>query len=72
MPVLLGSAMLGAVAAGLYPDLVTAMPALSQVATRCEPNEATRTLHEARYASFLALQSAARDIRLNEEKARAG
>lgn len=71
-PVLLGSAMLGAVAAGLYPDLVTAMPALSRVATRCEPNEGTRTLHETRYASFLALQSTARDIRLNEEKARAG
>src|SRR5690606_25168666 len=62
-PVLLGSAMRGAVAAGVYPDLHTAMPAMSRVATRCVPDPATRARQEARYAAFLALQSVARQIR---------
>jgi D-ribulokinase len=71
-PVLLGAAMLGAVAAGAHPDLVSAMPALSRVAARCEPNPAVRPLHEARHAAFLALQRTAREIRAAEEAASAG
>jgi len=62
-PVLLGSAMLGAVAAGVYPDLLTAMPAMSRIATRCAPDPAARARHDARHAAFLALQSTARRIR---------
>ncbi|MDB6452981.1 FGGY-family carbohydrate kinase [Falsirhodobacter sp. 20TX0035] len=64
-PVLLGSAMLGAVAAGAFPDLHTAMPAMSRVATRCEPaGGATKRMHDARYHAFLTLQATARDLRL--------
>lgn len=63
-PVLLGSAMLGAVAAGAYPDLPAAMPAMSRVATRCPPAAGlTAALHGARYDTFLAFQSLARDSR---------
>ncbi|WJH38722.1 FGGY-family carbohydrate kinase (plasmid) [Aliirhizobium terrae] len=63
-PVLLGSAMLAAVAAGIYPDLRTAMPAMSSVAGRSEPaGEVVHALHEARYKAFLATQKLAREIR---------
>ncbi|WP_374328223.1 FGGY-family carbohydrate kinase, partial [Paracoccus pantotrophus] len=62
-PVLLGSAMLGAVAAGLFPDLHSAMPAMSRIATRCAPDPASRARQDARHAAFLALQSTARQIR---------
>ncbi|MDK8873968.1 FGGY-family carbohydrate kinase [Paracoccus sp. SSJ] len=62
-PVLLGSAMLGAVAAGVYPDLHTAMPAMSRIAMRCAPDPAARARQDARHAAFLALQSTARQIR---------
>ena len=62
-PVLLGSAMLGAVAAGVYPDLRTAMPAMSRIATSCAPDAASRRVHDLRYAAFLRLQQAAREIR---------
>jgi D-ribulokinase len=62
-PVLLGSAMLGAVAAGAFPDLSSAMPAMSRVANLASPEAASRKLHDARYEAFLALQNAARTIR---------
>lgn len=63
-PVLLGSAMLGAVAAGSYPDLQTAMPAMSRVETQCHPAEdLNRRLHDNRYQAFLTLQRTAREIR---------
>ncbi|MET0748853.1 MAG: FGGY-family carbohydrate kinase [Rhizobium sp.] len=67
-PVLLGSAMLAAVAAGAYPDLTAAMPAMSNIALRCQPAAgATRLLHDSRYRAFLSLQKVARDIRLDVE-----
>jgi D-ribulokinase len=67
-PVLLGSAMLAAVAAGAYRDLQTAMPAMSAVSGRCEPAAgAIRALHEARYEAFLKLQSLAREAQENVE-----
>ncbi|MGV0816387.1 FGGY-family carbohydrate kinase [Martelella sp. AMO21009] len=63
-PVLLGSAMLGAVAAGSHPDLQAAMPAMSQVATRCHPADGlSHRLHDNRYQAFLTLQRTAREIR---------
>lgn len=62
-PVLLGSAMLAAVAAGLHPDLARAMPAMSRVAASCTPDPAARALQDARYDAFLTLQRSAREIR---------
>ncbi|MAM12937.1 MAG: ribulokinase [Rhizobiaceae bacterium] len=63
-PVLLGSAMLGAVAAGSYPNLQAAMPAMSRVETRCHPADGlNRRLHDNRYQAFLTLQRTAREIR---------
>ena len=62
-PVLLGSAMLGAVAGGVFADLATAMPAMSRVAMRCDPDPGARALQDARYAAFLTLQTTARQIR---------
>lgn len=67
-PVLLGSAMLAAVAAKTYPDLQTAMPAMSSVAGRCEPaGGRARILHEVRYQAFLKLQALAREVRHDME-----
>ena len=62
-PVLLGSAILAAVAAGAHPDIVTAMPAMSRVAATCRPDPCTGPVHAARYRAFLALQDTARSIR---------
>ncbi|RJL21809.1 FGGY-family carbohydrate kinase [Paracoccus siganidrum] len=62
-PVLLGSAMLGAVAAGVHPDLHAAMPAMSRIKASCAPDPASRALQDARFDAFLALQATARDIR---------
>ncbi len=62
-PVLLGSAMLGAVAAGAFPDLPSAMPAMSRVKNLASPEAAFRKVHDVRYEAFLALQNAARAIR---------
>jgi D-ribulokinase len=72
-PVLLGSAMLAAVAASTYPDLQTAMPAMSTVAGRSEPAAGPiRALHEARYRAFLKIQTLARDVRNDIEPLLAG
>ncbi len=63
-PVLLGAAMLGAVATGAYPDLITAMPAMSRIAMRCDPAPGRiRELHDLRHDAFLRLQAEARDLR---------
>lgn len=62
-PVLLGSAMLGAVAAKAYPDLISAMPAMSRIAKYSAPDAAFSQVHQSRYDAFLALQNAARAIR---------
>ena len=61
-PVLLGSAILGAVAAGLHSDIHAAMEAMSSFAARYAPQggEVGQT-HEARFAVFEKLQSVARD-----------
>ncbi|CUX37354.1 FGGY-family carbohydrate kinase [Agrobacterium deltaense] len=62
-PVLLGSAMLGAVAAGTYRDLMVAMPAMSRIESCAAPDPDFQKVHQARYDAFLALQNAARAIR---------
>ncbi len=62
-PVLLGSAMLGAVAGGVFADLATAMPAMSRIAATCAPDSGTRALQDARYRAFVTLQRTAREIR---------
>ncbi|SCY92771.1 FGGY-family carbohydrate kinase [Paracoccus tibetensis] len=63
-PVLLGAAMLGAVAADAYPDLRSTMTAMSRVAQTFEPATGElRALHDARYRAFVTLQDTARQIR---------
>jgi D-ribulokinase len=63
-PVLLGAAMLGAVAAGRYPDLSSAMPAMSRLGDVFTPaTGAMRAWHDKRYEAFLALQAVGRTIR---------
>lgn len=50
--VILGSAMLGAVAAGAYPSVQTAMAAMSRPGKIIEPKAETRAYHDAKYAVF--------------------
>ena len=53
--VLLGSAILGAVAAGDQPNVLTAMGAMSHAGTVIEPNELTRGFHDRKYRVFQAM-----------------
>ena len=64
-PVLLGAAMLGAVAGGAHGDLQGAMRAMSHVGARyrAASGEIAR-LHDAKFDAFLTLQSSARSVRL--------
>ena len=63
-PVLLGSAILGAVAAGAFTRIPTAMSAMSAIETTYRPAGGTiRRLHDVRYVAFQKLQCAAREIR---------
>ena len=62
-PVLLGSAMLGAVAAGHYRDLEEAMQSMSEVGEIFEPNLDARLWHERRFRAFEMLQGVNRAIR---------
>lgn len=63
-PVLLGSAMLGAVACGAYPDLPTAMKRMSSLGQVYEPGSGTiKALHDRRFQAFEALQMSARKSR---------
>lgn len=62
-PVLLGSAMLGAVAGGAMENLPAAMQAMSRAETAYAPDEATLDLHDRRYEAFRQLQAAAREMR---------
>ena len=58
-PVLLGAALLGAKASEAAPDLGTAMAAMSSMREVSAASPDHRSLHDARYATFLALQAAA-------------
>ena len=63
-PVLLGAAILGSVAAGAFPDVGSAMAALSATDRSYQPaGGATAALHAKRYDAFTRLQALARDIR---------
>ncbi|QFY63965.1 FGGY-family carbohydrate kinase (plasmid) [Rhizobium grahamii] len=62
-PVLLGSAILGAVAAGAFQHIPAAMESLSAEAQRYEPAPETAALHADRYQAFKDLQLMARRIR---------
>ncbi len=50
--VLLGAAILGGVAGGLFPGIPDAMAAMSRAGTVIEPSPATRGYHDAKYAVF--------------------
>ncbi|MBN9047443.1 MAG: FGGY-family carbohydrate kinase [Rhizobiales bacterium] len=62
-PVLLGSAMLGAVAAGAYADLAAAMHAMSELGAVNPSDAARREWHDRRFEAFTLLQATARRIR---------
>ncbi|MEX3962169.1 FGGY-family carbohydrate kinase [Paraburkholderia sp. EG286B] len=63
-PVLLGAAMLGAVAGGLYENAREAMAAMSQISKVYAPATGEiAALHDARYRAFTQLQDVARAIR---------
>ncbi|WP_439156033.1 FGGY-family carbohydrate kinase [Yoonia sp.] len=60
-PVLLGAAILGIVAAGIHADIHDAMERMSSFATRYTPQPGpAKELHDARFETFLQLQSVAR------------
>ena len=63
-PVLLGSAMLGAVAAGTYPNIHAAMSAMSSVESESHPAHSDiRAIHDRRFESFCKLQQIGRELR---------
>ncbi|NML42338.1 FGGY-family carbohydrate kinase [Ramlibacter sp. G-1-2-2] len=63
-PVLLGAAMLGAVAGELSPDLQSAMASMSHIGRTYAPAQGEiAALHEARYRAFEQLQMVGREIR---------
>lgn len=63
-PVLLGAAMLGGVAGGIFDDVASAMVRMSRVSRSYEPAGGKLSmLHEARFGAFTRLQSVAREIR---------
>lgn len=60
-PVLLGSAILGSVAAGIHPDIHHAMEKMSAFSSRYTPQAGqVRELHDSRFEIFKQLQSVAR------------
>jgi D-ribulokinase len=60
-PVLLGSAILGSVAAGVHQDIHLAMAAMSSFASRFQPQAGSvQALHQERLAIFEGLQTIAR------------
>jgi D-ribulokinase len=62
-PVLLGSAILGAVAAGRYKDTAEAMSAMSELGEIYRPQPALAEWHAKRFKAFELLQGAGRAIR---------
>ncbi len=61
-PVLLGSAILGGVAGGLFATLPEGMAALSSVDLRYLPDTRVYEQHEKRYRSFTVLQQTAKTL----------
>ncbi|WP_175836680.1 FGGY-family carbohydrate kinase [Burkholderia anthina] len=62
-PVLLGAAILGAVASGQFDDVQSAMRTMSQVSKVYAPDEGVIAVHEARFSAFSRLQAVAQEIR---------
>jgi D-ribulokinase len=62
-PVLLGSAILGAVASGRYSDITEAMASMSEMGETYKPNAALAGWHEKRFKAFEMLQQTARSIK---------
>jgi D-ribulokinase len=62
-PVLLGAAMLGAVAAGTFPDLRSTMAAMTGEVDLFHPARETATAHQRRFEAFATLQQTARSLR---------
>lgn len=63
-PVLLGAAMLGAVAGGVHADVQSAMASMSRIGRTYQPAQGEiAALHAARYRAFRQLQMAGREIR---------
>lgn len=63
-PVLLGAAILGAVAGGTFADIPAAMRAMSHAGEETTPaGGEIRAVHDARHATFTRLQTLAREIR---------
>lgn len=62
-PVLLGSAMLGALAGGRFPDAAAAMSAMSELGETYRPRPDVRAWHDMRFRAFEELQQVARRIR---------
>lgn len=62
-PVLLGSAILAAQAAGVVDGIAGGMAEMSRIERWYAPDAAIQPLHDQRYGAFCALQTAAREIR---------
>lgn len=62
-PVLLGAAILGALACGHFETVVQAMSAMSELHQSYEPNAYDRNWHDTRYKAYEILQVAARTVR---------
>jgi D-ribulokinase len=67
-PVLLGSAMVGAVASGYFSNLEQAMREMSEIGEICEPNGDLGLWHKRRFRAFEMLQQINRDIRADESQ----
>ena len=65
-PVLLGSAILGAVAAGAFPDIETAMASMSALGSIHQPADVSRSWHRRRFEAFELLQKVGRNIRVGK------
>lgn len=61
-PVLLGSAILAAVAAGVHADVGTAMSAMSELGDVRQPDPVTAEWHAKRFVAFQRLQALGRDV----------
>jgi D-ribulokinase len=66
-PVMLGSAMLGAVAGGAFPDIETAMAAMAELGAVHQPSAASRQWHQRRFQAFELLQKAGQAVRSTTE-----
>ena len=63
-PVLLGAAMLGSVAAGVFGDVAAAMVRMSKIGRTYEPCGGTlKSLHDRRFNAFERLQTVAHEVR---------